>query len=153
MNVKAQSLNELQHLSFKNLGLFEIWTSSGICLPAGTRLGEARNFDIRNYFFSFEKEEGMGLIKIFTKAKCPRCPAVKEIGKELKKDGVPVLSYDLDTIDGLAEASFYSILSTPSIVIEDEEEKEVVSWRGVVPTLQEVRHHLPPCSPALETVS
>ncbi len=95
----------------------------------------------------------MGLIKIFTKAKCPRCPAVKEIGKELKKDGVPVLSYDLDTIDGLAEASFYSILSTPSIVIEDEEEKEVVSWRGVVPTLQEVRHHLPPCSPALETVS
>ena len=63
----------------------------------------------------------MGLIKIFTKAKCPRCPAVKEIGKELKKEGVPVLNYDLDTIDGLAEASFYSILSTPSIVIEDEE--------------------------------
>jgi hypothetical protein len=48
----------------------------------------------------------------------------------------------LDTIDGLAEASFYSILSTPSIVIEDEEEKEVMSWRGVVPTLQEVKQHL-----------
>ena len=92
----------------------------------------------------------MGLIKIFTKAKCPRCPAVKEIGKELKKEGVPVLSYDLDTTDGLAEASFYSILSTPSIVIEDEEEKEVMSWRGVVPTLQEVRHHLSPPAPYLE---
>jgi len=92
----------------------------------------------------------MGSIKIFTKAKCPRCPAVKEMGKELKKEGVPVLSYDLDTIDGLAEASFYSILSTPSIVIEDEEEKEVRSWRGVVPTLQEVRHHLSPLSPTLK---
>jgi len=91
----------------------------------------------------------MGLIKIFTKARCPRCPAVKEIGKELKRDGVPVLSYDLDTIDGLAEASFYSILSTPSIVIEDEQEKEVMSWRGVVPTLQEVRHYLSPLSPIL----
>jgi hypothetical protein len=55
---------------------------------------------------------------------------------------MPVLNYDLDTTEGLAEASFYSILSTPSIVIEDEEEKEVVSWRGVVPTLQEVRQHL-----------
>ncbi len=86
----------------------------------------------------------MGLIKIFTKAKCPKCPIVKEIGKELKKEGVPVFQYDLDTIDGLAEASFYSVLSTPSIIIEDEEEREVASWRGVVPTLQEVRQHLFP---------
>ncbi len=86
-------------------------------------------------------EEGMGSIKIFIKAKCPKCPAVKEIGTELKKEGVPVFNYDLDTIDGLAEASFYSILSTPSIIIEDEEEREVKSWRGVVPTLQEVKEH------------
>jgi glutaredoxin len=84
----------------------------------------------------------MGSLKIFTKAKCPRCPAVKEIGTELKKEGVPVFNYDLDTIEGLAEASFYSILSTPSIVLEDEEEREVISWRGVVPTLQEVKEYL-----------
>jgi len=87
-------------------------------------------------------EEPMGSIKIFTKAKCPKCPAVKEIGTELKREGLPVLNYDLDTIDGLAEASFYSILSTPSIVIEDEEEREVISWRGVVPTLHEVKQYL-----------
>jgi len=86
--------------------------------------------------------EGMGSIKIFTKAHCPKCPAVKEIGTVLKKEGVHVLNYDLDTIDGLAEASFYSILSTPSLVIEDEGEREVISWRGVVPSLQEVKQHL-----------
>ena len=85
----------------------------------------------------------MGLIKIFIKAKCPKCPAVKELGSVLKKEGMPVLNYDLDTIEGLAEASFHSILSTPSIVIEDDEEKEVVSWRGVTPTLQEVKQYLP----------
>jgi hypothetical protein len=84
----------------------------------------------------------MGLIKIFTKAKCPKCPAAKEIGKELKKEGVQVFQYDVDTIDGLAEASFYSVLSTPSVIIEDEEEREVMSWRGIVPTLQEVRQYL-----------
>ena len=84
----------------------------------------------------------MGSVKIFTKTQCPKCPAVKEIGKKLEKEGVPVLHYDMDTTDGLAEASFYSILSTPSLVIEDEEEREVTSWRGRVPTLEEVRQYL-----------
>jgi len=84
----------------------------------------------------------MGLIKIFTKAKCPKCPAAKEMGTELKKEGVQVFNYDLDTIDGLAEASFYSVLSTPSVIIEDEEEREVMSWRGMVPSLQEVKQYL-----------
>jgi hypothetical protein len=84
----------------------------------------------------------MELIKIFVKAKCPKCPAAKEIGLELKKEGLPVLHYDLDTIDGLAEASFYSILSTPSVIIEDEQEREVAAWRGVVPTRQEVKQYL-----------
>jgi hypothetical protein len=84
----------------------------------------------------------MGSIKIFTQAKCPKCPAAKEIGMALQKEGMPVLNYDLDTIDGLAEASFYSIFSTPSIIIEDEEEREVISWRGVIPTLQVVKQFL-----------
>lgn len=84
----------------------------------------------------------MEQIKIFTKAKCPKCPAAKEIGKELTQEGLEVFHYDLDTIDGLAEASFYSILSTPSMVIEDDQEREVVSWRGVVPTLPEIKKHL-----------
>jgi glutaredoxin len=85
----------------------------------------------------------MGSIKIFTKSKCPRCPAVKEIGRELREKGIPVLHYDLDTVDGLAEASFYSVLSAPSLIIEDEEEREVIGWRGTVPTLEEVKRHLP----------
>ncbi len=84
----------------------------------------------------------MGSIKIFTKAKCPKCPAAKEIGMALRKEGVPVTHYDLDTIEGLAEASFHSILSTPSIIIEDENEKEIVSWKGLVPTLQEVKRYI-----------
>ena len=84
----------------------------------------------------------MGSVKIFLKAKCPKCPAVKEISMALKEEGFPVNQYDLDTLDGLAEASFYSVLSTPSIIIEDEEEREVISWGGEVPTLQEVKQYL-----------
>jgi glutaredoxin len=84
----------------------------------------------------------MGSVKIFTRAQCPKCPAVKEVGKKLEEEGVSVFQYDLDTTDGLAEASFCSVLSTPSLVIEDEQEREVVSWRGRVPTLGEVKQHL-----------
>ena len=84
----------------------------------------------------------MGFVKIFVKAKCPKCPAAKEIGTTLKREGFPVIHYDLDTIDGLAEASFYSVLSTPSLIVEDEQEREVAGWRGVVPTLQEIKRVL-----------
>jgi hypothetical protein len=104
---------------------------------------------LNEMFLMHYMEEGMELIKIFTKAKCPKCPAVKEMSTKLREEGVIVLNYDLDTVDGLAEASFYSILSTPSIIIEDEEEREVISWRGVVPTLQEVKQHLFPLTPSL----
>ena len=81
----------------------------------------------------------MGTIKIFTKAECPRCPAAKEIGGILQKEGHPVSFYDLETPDGLAEAAFYSVLSTPTIIIEDEHEKILAGWRGSVPTLQEIQ--------------
>jgi glutaredoxin len=81
----------------------------------------------------------MGSIKIFTKNECPKCPAAKEIGGILQQEGLPVIFYDLETPDGLAEAAFYSVLSTPTIIIEDEQEKILAGWRGSVPTLQEIQ--------------
>ncbi len=84
----------------------------------------------------------MEQVKIFLKGNCPKCPAAKEIGRALKKEGISVIHYDLDTLEGLAEASFYSILATPSFIIEDEEEREVAGWRGVIPTLEELKQHL-----------
>jgi glutaredoxin len=80
----------------------------------------------------------MGLIKIFTKSECPKCPAAKEMGGILQQEGAQVTYYDLETPDGLAEAAFYSVLSTPTIIIEDEHEKILAGWRGSVPTLQEI---------------
>ena len=81
----------------------------------------------------------MGTIKIFTKAECPRCPAAKEIGGILQKEGLLVTFYDLETPDGLAEGAFYSVMATPTIIIEDEHEKILAGWRGSVPTLQEIQ--------------
>ena len=81
----------------------------------------------------------MGSIKIFTKAECPKCPAAKEIGNILQQEGLQVSYYDLETPDGLAEAAFYSVLSTPTIIIEDQDERILAGWRGSIPTLQEIQ--------------
>jgi len=80
-------------------------------------------------------------LKVFIKANCPKCSEAKEVAEKLEKDGQRVLYFDLDTVDGLAEAAFQNIRSTPSLVIEDEDEEEVIGWRGRVPPIQELRKY------------
>jgi thiol-disulfide isomerase/thioredoxin len=85
------------------------------------------------------KEEEMGRVKLFWKEECPNCGSAKIVGSQLKQEGLAVYDYNLDTADGLAEASYYSIMSTPTIIIEDEEENTIASFSGSVPTPGEVR--------------
>lgn len=74
-------------------------------------------------------------VKLFVKDDCPRCPAAKQA-----LDGIDgVLVYNVDEIDGLAEASFYSILATPSALVVDADGNEIESWRGVVPDRMRIR--------------
>jgi len=47
--------------------------------------------------------------------------------------------FDVDTVDGLAEASYYDIASTPSTVVLDNNENEIKIWRGKTPRLEEIR--------------
>ncbi len=80
----------------------------------------------------------MGAIKIFIKKQCPKCPAAKDMGVQLKTRGMRVIDYDLETIEGLAEAAFYGVMATPTIIVEDGEDNELAAWRGTVPTPQEI---------------
>ncbi len=68
-------------------------------------------------------------IKLFVKDDCPRCPAAKRAVEGLSDVEV----FNVSDIDGLAEASFYSILSTPTILLLDAQGKEIHGWRGEVP--------------------
>lgn len=81
----------------------------------------------------------MGRVKLFWKAECPQCGSAKSVGNQLKQEGLPVYDYNLDTPDGLAEASYYSVMSTPTIIIEDEEENTIAFFSGSVPTPGEVQ--------------
>jgi hypothetical protein len=81
----------------------------------------------------------MGRVKLFWKAECPLCSSAKIIGGMLKQDGLVVDDYNLDTADGLAEASYYGVKSTPTMIIEDEEENAIASYAGQVPSHLEVK--------------
>ncbi len=81
-------------------------------------------------------------VKIFTQPSCPTCPPAKELGKKLQREGIKVDWQDTSTIDGLSDAQYYGIMSTPSIVIVDNENKEIKSWRGEVPSLQAVKNQI-----------
>jgi len=77
-------------------------------------------------------------IKIFWQKNCPHCPEAKNMGKQLEKE-TTVQYFDIETIDGLAEASYYDIASTPSIAILDDNDNEIKIWRGKTPRLEEIR--------------
>jgi len=84
----------------------------------------------------------MGKVKLFWKTACPQCGNAKIVSGQLAQEGLHVYDYDLDTPDGLAEASYYSVMSTPTIIIEDEEENTIASFSGQVPTPSEVKNAL-----------
>jgi thiol-disulfide isomerase/thioredoxin len=79
-----------------------------------------------------------GVVKIFYKDDCPKCPMAKQLRDKLKEEKVKVLLYNVDTADGLAEASFYSVMSLPTVLVEDAMENGVGEWRGDVPRMEEV---------------
>jgi len=78
----------------------------------------------------------MVLVKIFTRVNCPKCPAAKALAKELN-----VKTYNLDDADGLAEGTLYEVMSTPAVIVTDNN-KEVMSWRGKTPLKDEVKKYL-----------
>lgn len=74
-------------------------------------------------------------VKLFVKEDCPRCPAAKRAC-----EGIDHLRiYDVDSIEGLAEASFHGVMATPSVIVVDSNGREVAAWRGVAPDPSELR--------------
>ncbi|RMF89743.1 MAG: thioredoxin family protein [Methanobacteriota archaeon] len=73
-------------------------------------------------------------IELFTQKHCPNCPPAKETLREVSAaKGVPIVEYDVESVDGMAEAAYYGIMSTPSVVVVDQSGEEIISWRGVAP--------------------
>lgn len=80
----------------------------------------------------------MRTIKLFWKENCPQCPQAKALVAHL--EGTEL--FNVEATSGLAEAAFYNIMATPSILVVDEKGGEVRSWRGTVPSAQELNQWL-----------
>jgi hypothetical protein len=68
-------------------------------------------------------------VKLFIKDDCPRCPdALRAV------QGISALSvYNVGDMAGLAEASSWSVIATPSVLVVDSSGREVAGWRGEAP--------------------
>lgn len=74
-------------------------------------------------------------LKLFTRAGCTKCPVAKALCQKLD---IGVTEFDVDTVDGMAEAAFHSVMATPTIVLIDEDDNELASWRGTVPAKETI---------------
>ncbi|MGA1796585.1 MAG: thioredoxin family protein [bacterium] len=81
----------------------------------------------------------MSSIKLFWKQNCPKCPAAKQVYHDLVSEGFETNEYDLNTADGLAEGAYHGVLSTPTLLVIDENDRELLQWRGDVPTFAEIK--------------
>ena len=82
------------------------------------------------------------VVKIFTRPTCPKCPPAKTLAEKLKKQWIKVKMFNLDEVEGLTEGTLYGVMGTPTILIVDDKDKEIVSWRGQTPTEAEIKKYL-----------
>ncbi len=80
------------------------------------------------------------LLKLFTQPTCGKCPAAKALMRQLKVKSakLKVEEYDVTTVDGMAEASFYTVMATPTILLCDDKGKIIKDWRGETPALSAI---------------
>jgi thioredoxin-related protein len=80
------------------------------------------------------------VLKVFTQPACPNCPAAKKLVKELKIKNLKlkIEVYDTSSVDGMAEGAFYRVMSTPTLLLCDDEGKMLEEWRGKTPKEKEI---------------
>ena len=81
-------------------------------------------------------------VKFFWQEDCPRCGTAKEVCNTLTRKNVLVKQFNISTVDGMTEAAFHEVLSTPTMIIVDEDENELQSWRGVAPELEDLEENM-----------
>lgn len=73
-------------------------------------------------------------MKLFWRESCPKCPTAKALLANCSN----VEYHNVDEVEGLTEAAFYGVLSTPSIIVMGDDGKAIESWLGDVPGQTEI---------------
>ena len=84
-------------------------------------------------------------LKIFVRSNnCPKCYEVLRCYKVLREKGVEFEVYDIDTLDGLTEASSYGVVSIPTILEVNEQGEKINSFLKLEDFLERVEEILKP---------
>lgn len=70
-------------------------------------------------------------LKLFWQENCPNCPDAKTLVNRLKDINTEL--FDINSVDGMAEAAFHAIMATPSIVLVSDKDEELYGWRSNMP--------------------
>jgi thiol-disulfide isomerase/thioredoxin len=84
-------------------------------------------------------------IKIFGKKTCSACKAAREkfeffLNRWKVSGKAKIIFYDLDTVEGLAEGSYYNVSEIPTTILE-KESREITRWIKEVPLSQEFKKY------------
>lgn len=83
-------------------------------------------------------------VKVFGKPECEYCKTTMKkfetfFGRwNIDESRVKLSFFDMETVDGLAEGAFYSVIKIPSTVIEQKSDV-LKRWDGVVPLSEEFK--------------
>ncbi len=82
-------------------------------------------------------------IKVFGKPGCEYCKTTMKKFETFTKrwnisDGVSLTFFDMETVDGLAEGAFYSVVKIPTTIIERDKDL-LARWDGKVPLSEEFK--------------
>ncbi len=92
-------------------------------------------------------------VKVFDKPGCEFCKTtVKKFetffGRwQIDPAKIKLSFFDMETVDGLAEGAFYSVVKIPSTVIEQNSEV-LARWDGKVPLSEEFKEYFSEFAPA-----
>lgn len=71
----------------------------------------------------------MKRFKLFWKEGCHYCPEAKKVAGMLSGK-YEVIKYDINTSEGLAEATFHNVKSTPTLILVDAFDRILRRWTG-----------------------
>ena len=81
------------------------------------------------------------ILKIFIrKTGCSKCHEVLKWCKSFEEKGMRFELYDLDTVDGLTESSYYGVLSIPTIIETDQNDDEITRFTDLKKFSQYLEH-------------
>ncbi|NOQ38463.1 hypothetical protein GQ472_06270 [archaeon] len=78
-------------------------------------------------------------VKIFWQDNCPNCSPAKLVVHDVMEDmGLKVKEFNVNDVEGMSEAAFHAVMGTPTTIVVDSDDSEIISWRSQIPSREEL---------------